>query len=152
MTTEITHRNLFKGALLGMTGAAGAGMLAGCASKQLSTAAADSDDASASASVVDAAAEYAGKVTETEDVDIVVVGAGASGLAAAVEALNQGADVLVLESQTKAGGNGSTTSVVIGVGIVDTGHWWTGDTGRGHRCCHPGRHARDLQRLLRRRQ
>lgn len=195
MTMEITRRNLLKGALLGMAGATGAGMLAGCAPQQPSAATTDSDDASASAGTIDAAAEYAGKVTETEDVDIVVVGAGASGLSAAVEALNQGADVLVLESQTKAGGNGSTTSVVmgvgtkmqqdlgialtpaeiistemetfnysvdgvrwsnlvnnsndniqwlidqgclfsgqvdnyLGVGIVETGHWWTGDTGR----------------------
>ncbi|MCK6139759.1 FAD-dependent oxidoreductase [Slackia exigua] len=141
------------------------------------------------------AAQYAGKAAYTEDVDIVVVGAGASGLTAAVEALLNGASVLVLESQTKAGGNGSTTSVVMGVGtpmqeklgisltpaeiinaemetfnysvdgvrwsslvrnsadniqwlidqgcqlngnvdnyhgvgVVDTGHWWTGDTGR----------------------
>ncbi len=141
------------------------------------------------------AAQYAGKAAYTEDVDIVVVGAGASGLTAAVEALLNGVSVLVLESQTKAGGNGSTTSVVMGVGtpiqeklgisltpaeiinaemetfnysvdgvrwsslvrnsadniqwlidqgcqfngnvdnyhgvgVVDTGHWWTGDTGR----------------------
>lgn len=141
------------------------------------------------------AAQYAGKAAYTEDVDIVVVGAGASGLTAAVEALLDGVSVLVLESQTKAGGNGSTTSVVMGVGtpmqeklgisltpaeiinaemetfnysvdgvrwsslvrnsadniqwlidqgcqfngnvdnyhgvgVVDTGHWWTGDTGR----------------------
>lgn len=194
MTTEITRRNLFKGALLGMAGAASAGMLAGCAPKQPSAETTDSGDGATSAGATDAAADYAGKVTETEEVDIVVVGAGASGLAAAVEALNQGADVLVLESQTKAGGNGSTTSVVMGVGtkmqqdlgialtpaeiidaemetfnysvdgvrwsslvresddniqwlidqgclfngkvdnygvgIVDTGHWWTGDTGR----------------------
>lgn len=116
MTTEITRRNLLKGALLGMAGAAGAGMLAGCAPKQPGAAATEAGDASASGNATDAAAEYAGKVTETEDVDIVVVGAGASGLAAAVEALNQGANVLVLESQTKAGGNGSTTSVVMGVG------------------------------------
>ncbi len=195
MTTEITRRNLLKGALLGMAGAAGAGMLAGCAPKEQGAAQVTSEDVVALADATDAAAEYAGKVTETEEVDIVVVGAGASGLAAAVEALNEGANVLVLESETKAGGNGSTTSVVMGVGtkmqqklgisltpaeiigaemetfnysvdgvrwsnlvrnsneniewlieqgclfngnvdnyhgmgVVDTGHWWTGDTGR----------------------
>ena len=38
-----------------------------------------------------------------------------SGLTAAVEALNNGAKVLVLESQVRAGGNGQVTSCVMAV-------------------------------------
>ena len=38
-----------------------------------------------------------------------------SGLTAAVEALNNGAKVLVLESQARAGGNGQVTSCVMAV-------------------------------------
>lgn len=64
----------------------------------------------------DEARNYASEVVDTRTCDIVVVGAGMSGLAAAVEALNLGANVLVLESQASAGGNGSTTSCVMGVG------------------------------------
>ena len=190
MMKEITRRNLIKGMLFGAAGAASVSMLGGCAPQQKP--AAQEEEGAGGA---DAANDYSAKVTATEDCDIVVVGAGASGLAAAVEALNNGAKVLVLESQTKAGGNGSTTSVVMGVGtemqqklgialtpaqiidaemqtfnysvdgvrwsnlvrnsdaniqwlieqgclfngnvdnyhgvgVVDTGHWWTGDTGR----------------------
>lgn len=59
--------------------------------------------------------DYAALVSETIDCDIVVVGAGMSGLSAAVEGLNLGADVLVLEAQPRAGGNGIVTSCVMGV-------------------------------------
>ena len=59
--------------------------------------------------------DYASKVTETVETDIVVLGAGMSGLTAAVEALNNGAKVLVLESQPRAGGNGQVTSCVMAV-------------------------------------
>ena len=61
-------------------------------------------------------ADYASQVAQTVDCDIVVVGAGISGLAAAVEAANEGANVVLLESQEQAGGNGNMISCVMGVG------------------------------------
>ena len=64
----------------------------------------------------EAAVDYASQVTEIRSCDIVVVGAGMSGLAAGVEALNGGADVLVLESEAVPGGNGRITSNVLAVG------------------------------------
>ena len=63
-----------------------------------------------------AEADWATKVTKTLDADIVVVGAGISGLAAAVEAANEGANVVLLESEEQAGGNGNMISCVMGVG------------------------------------
>ncbi|GFE62064.1 FAD-dependent oxidoreductase [Geobacter sp. AOG2] len=44
---------------------------------------------------------------KTMDTDVAIVGAGTSGLAAAVEALQGGAKVIVLEKQPKVGGTGS---------------------------------------------
>ena len=63
-----------------------------------------------------AEADWSSKVTKTLDADVVVVGAGISGLAAAVEAANEGANVVLLESQEQAGGNGNMISCVMGVG------------------------------------
>lgn len=191
MTIDISRRNLLKGMLVGAAGAASMSVLGGCSPQASST----SNEASSTAGSTSESVDYASQVANTMDCDIVVVGAGMSGLSAAVEALNSGANVVVLEAQTKAGGNGSTTSVVMGVGsdmqkalgievtpaqiistemetfnysvdgvrwsnliqnsveninwlieqgalfngmvdnyhgigIVDTGHWWTGDTGR----------------------
>ena len=62
-----------------------------------------------------AESNLAEQVSAVKECDIVVVGAGMSGLSAAVEALNLGADVIVLESQRMAGGNGLITSCVMGV-------------------------------------
>lgn len=60
--------------------------------------------------VADEAAEVASyDVAETMDVDIVVVGAGASGVAATVQAAELGATVLLLEKQEITGGNGRMT-------------------------------------------
>ena len=58
----------------------------------------------------------ADSVTWDMNTDFVVVGAGMSGLTAAVEALNQDKNVIVLESRNTAGGNGTVTSCVMGVG------------------------------------
>ena len=57
----------------------------------------------------------ADSVTWDMNTDFVVVGAGMSGLTAAVEALNQDKNVIVLESRNTAGGNGTVTSCVMGV-------------------------------------
>lgn len=53
---------------------------------------------------------------ETRDCDIVVVGAGASGLAACVEAAQQGAKVVCVESQPQSGGNCIGVEGCFGIG------------------------------------
>ena len=54
---------------------------------------------------------------DTEDtVDVVVVGAGASGVAAAVQAAQLGAKVVLLEKQDIVGGNGVGTEGLFAVG------------------------------------
>ncbi len=180
---EISRRNFLKGS-------AAAAAMAAFAPFMRNSAFADDSDAEK------VGVDYAAKVTETVDTDILVLGAGMSGLSAAVEALNNGAKVLVLEAQARAGGNGQVTSCVMavesriqknlgvevtpaqiietemetfnysvdgvrwstlikdsaaniewlidqgclmredfidnynGMGVVDTAHWWVGDTGR----------------------
>ena len=61
--------------------------------------------------------DYESKVTETLDTGIVVVGAGISGLAAAVEAVNRGIPTVLLEHRKVVGGSGMTT-----LGIMAVGH------------------------------
>ena len=55
-------------------------------------------------------------VDEELDCDILVVGAGISGLAAAVQAAEDGNKVIVLEKGSTAGGNGLGTEGVFAVG------------------------------------
>lgn len=59
--------------------------------------------------------DYAAKVSKTVDADIVVVGAGISGLAAAVQAGEGGAKVVLLETGEVLGGNGQGTEGMFGV-------------------------------------
>ncbi|MBR2835631.1 MAG: FAD-binding protein [Coriobacteriales bacterium] len=58
---------------------------------------------------------FASQVTETKECDICVVGAGISGLAAAVQAGEGGAKVIVLEVSPSIGGNGAGTEGMFGV-------------------------------------
>lgn len=83
--------------------------------KTLVAAAAIATVLTGSAACAETQANLTEQVTAVRDCDIAVVGAGMSGLSAAVEALNLGADVVVLESQRMAGGNGLVTSCVMGV-------------------------------------
>lgn len=83
--------------------------------KTLVVAAAIATFMTGSAACAGAESNLAEQVTAVRECDIAVVGAGMSGLSAAVEALNLGADVIVLESQKMAGGNGLVTSCVMGV-------------------------------------
>ena len=108
MEKEFSRRSFIKSSLIGAAGLASLSVLSGC-SNQSSGATATNDDETTEV-------DYASKVTETKECDIVVVGAGMSGLAAAVEALDEGAKVIVLESQKNPGGNGNVTSCVMGVG------------------------------------
>ena len=62
------------------------------------------------------AEEYADKVSDTQEVDICVVGAGIAGIAAAIEAAQEGKTVALLESQDRAGGNGSYSDCVFSFG------------------------------------
>lgn len=60
-----------------------------------------------------------------KDFDVIVVGAGGSGLAAAVSAAEQGAQVLVLEKQTQPGG---TTGIAVG-SYTAAGTTWQAEAG-----------------------
>lgn len=73
----------------------------------VATAAAATSLVNASLSLADEFAGY--EISDTRDVDIVVVGAGISGLAAAVEAADKGASVVLLEKLGTVGGNGKIT-------------------------------------------
>lgn len=55
------------------------------------------------------------EASETKQADIVVVGSGPAGLSAAIEAAEQGASVILLESQNIAGGNLDGTEGLMGV-------------------------------------
>ena len=56
------------------------------------------------------------QVTETIKADIVVLGGGMSGLSAAVQAAENGDDVILLEAQSALGGNGQGVEGTLGVG------------------------------------
>ena len=90
-----------------VSSAAAGAALAGVACAGLAQADEAKDDAKTS--------DYADRVTETVDVDIVVLGSGVSGLAAANEAAELGANVLVLESQDDLGGNATMIVDVFGI-------------------------------------
>lgn len=60
--------------------------------------------------------DYEAKIAETIITEIVVVGAGISGLAAAVEAVNQGIPTILLEHRKVVGGSGMTTLGIMAVG------------------------------------
>lgn len=59
--------------------------------------------------------DYASQVSSTLSCDICVVGGGISGLAAAVQAGESGADVIVIEVAEGLGGNGTGTEGMFGV-------------------------------------
>lgn len=61
-------------------------------------------------------ADYASRVAQNLSCDVVVIGAGASGLAASVEALLGGADVVTLEALDYPGGSGRLTDCILGIG------------------------------------
>ena len=81
---QISRRGFLKGLAAGSAGLAGAGLLSGC------------QGGSSSAGVPS---------KWDEEVDVVVVGTGFAGLAAAIEAHNEGAVVKILEKMSVPGGN-----------------------------------------------
>ncbi|HIY83392.1 FAD-dependent oxidoreductase [Rubneribacter sp.] len=100
---ELTRRSFLGAATIG-AGLAMAG-LAGCAAP-----AGKSEGGAAEAAAVPA------NIAETVDCDIAVVGSGAAGLAACVEAAQNGAHVLCLERNNFAGGNANLTRCIFGIG------------------------------------
>ncbi len=112
---DFTRRNFIKATATCVAASAAAAALGGCA-PDVAKAPVEISEGTPDAGQEVVVNELASHVTETIDCDIVVVGSGASGLAATVEALNGGANVLTLEASDIAGGNGNHTSVVMASG------------------------------------
>ena len=92
MSKTINRRTFLKGAALTALGAAGASALAGCAPKQTASVLPEKWD---------------------QEADIVIVGGGGTGLVAAVEAVEAGASVIVLEKGSAYGGSTAVSSGIV---------------------------------------
>ncbi|MEG1907247.1 MAG: FAD-dependent oxidoreductase [Gordonibacter sp.] len=99
---KFSRRNFLGLSAVGVAAVAGMG-LAGCAPKTEAEA-----KKGAKAATVNSSGIEVDKVniTETISCDILVVGGGFAGLAAAVQAAENGDDVILIEAQTTLGGNG----------------------------------------------
>ncbi len=104
-SNTISRRKFLKDAAVGAASITTIGLLEGCSPKQISS------DAPSPTPVATKPA-----VSETQSTDIVVVGGGNSGLAATVQAAQLGAQVILLESQEKTGGNGQATEGIFAAG------------------------------------
>lgn len=87
-----------------------------------------------------AAATESKGTLENKTTDVVIIGAGGAGLTAAIEAVNNGAKVIVVEKMPLIGGNtkyatgglnAPNTSVQIGLGIEDSADLFFEDTMKG---------------------
>jgi fumarate reductase flavoprotein subunit len=108
----LSRRGFVSGLTLGALALTGG--LAACAPKSSTTDGSDgSQGDDTSANPAQTAPE---NIAETLDVDIAVVGAGASGLACAVQAAQSGNKVIVLEKGAWVGGNSVGTEGVFAVG------------------------------------
>lgn len=105
LSKEISRREFLKKTAL--ASALGAGFLVGCSPQSQSVGGKDTPRVQDTPTAL---------VSETQNVDIVIVGGGNSGLAAAVQAAQLGAKVVVLESQGATGGNGYGTEGIFGIG------------------------------------
>lgn len=99
---EGINRRQFIGGVSVLAAAGVAGMLAGCSSTTGATDAANQ--------------AVPQNITATHDCDILVIGSGASGLAAAVQASELGANTICIESQSVPGGNMNGVEGCFGVG------------------------------------
>ncbi len=115
--TGTATRGVSRRAFVAGAAAAGAGMVA--ASRMASAAEAEKSSASSSADA-SAASDFASvkdgaaKVSQTYDCDIVIVGGGLSGLSAAVQAGELGANTILLEAGEDVGGNGTGVEGIFG--------------------------------------
>lgn len=100
---NIDRRHFIGGAGILAASASVMGMLAGCSPESSSS----SDETEATTDVPQA--------DEEKDCDILIIGAGASGLAACVEAAESGKNVICIESQSAAGGNAQGVEGCFGV-------------------------------------
>lgn len=106
MKAGINRRQFIGGA--GILAAAGmAGMLAGCSQQQASETNSNNETNTQ---------EQPQNISETKECDVLVIGSGASGLAAAVQASELGANTICIESQSVAGGNMNGVEGCFGVG------------------------------------
>lgn len=109
MREDLSRRGFLSGLAVG--GALLVGGLAGC-----STGKPDSDTGDAKQEEAEAATSTApDNIVETVDTDIVIVGAGISGLAAAVQAGQNGNSVILLEKSGEIGGNGMGTECIFAI-------------------------------------
>ncbi len=109
---ELTRRGFLGLGAVGMAAVAGAS-LAGCGSPK----AASQKGAEKAKTINCSGIEVdPSKVTETISCDILVIGGGMSGLAAAVQAAQNGDDVILLEAQSTLGGNGQGVEGTLGSG------------------------------------
>lgn len=107
----LTRRGLLSLGAISAAALAGTG-LAGCAQPKPASERVDKiETINCSGIVVDPS-----QVTETIKADIVVLGGGMSGLSAAVQAAENGDDVILLEAQSALGGNGQGVEGTLGVG------------------------------------
>lgn len=93
----ISRRNFLKVSAIAAVGAASAGVLAGCASKQTGQPASSSNATGKASFEVPPAPIPDSQIKKTIAADIVVVGAGLAGLCAATSAAQAGAKVVLLE-------------------------------------------------------
>lgn len=102
---DISRRGFFMGAAVA-GGAVALTGLTGCESPQANN-----------AEIVDEVKEshIPASIAETLEVDIVIIGAGISGLAATVQAAENGLSAITIESQGVAGGNGSGVEGTFGI-------------------------------------
>lgn len=103
MSKEMNRRDFIKGSLAAGLAATASVGLAGCSS---STADADKGGNTPSDAPQDTATSLESAVTDTKQSQVLVCGAGLSGLAAAVQAAQNGLSVIAIERNPEVGGNG----------------------------------------------
>ena len=111
---ELTRRDLFKFGGVAAMGAAGAGMLAGCAPS--SAGKNESAEGGASSDGLPSFFQQPEAITdiaETKEFDIVVVGAGAAGVPCALAAAESGAKVALVQKESKAISQGNTCDSLV---------------------------------------
>ncbi len=110
---NVSRRNFIKAGVAG----AGALCLSGCAAGQTTAASSDGDATSAStASLFDGGIETEISLDDAVySADVVVIGAGAAGLAATCEAVEQGMSVVMVETNSAPGGTTQFAEGFLGV-------------------------------------